>query len=110
MTHIEEVDEHLDYEKFYQTRNDTVSAGRATWEMWQGMADHYPCGTCKPFAQALTYGGEDIVRLMTDRRPKHPQQLMTLIRAVEEAKRKIGAEVECHGEVCHARRGAHAGH
>lgn len=58
--HIKEVDEHLDYSTFWAGREDTVSAGRAFWSLVHGLADTYPCVSCKPVAQTLVSGIHDM--------------------------------------------------
>lgn len=100
MTHIKEVNEQLDYDAFYEHRQDTTSAGRATWQLWQGMADHYPCPPCKRGAQALAYGGQDTVGILLEKKgyPRHPDNFNDLVSMVNQAAAKVG--MNCTGGLC----------
>ena len=106
MTHIVEVDEHLDYQKFYANHQDVQSAGRITWPLLQGLADNYPCPTCQRFFRALAYGGEDVVRLSTGRPVRNdPHYVVDLVNAIEQVKPKVRTlnSVHCAGGKCHVR-------
>ena len=88
--HIVEVDEHLDYKKFWEGRESTADAGHAWWELTQGLADTYPCEPCKPGAQAFSHGAHDAISILVhDRLPKTPEHFEALVMIVEEAKHKL---------------------
>jgi len=83
--HVQEVDGHLDYAAFWKGREDTKSAGRAWWELFQGLADTYPCPPCKPGARAVAYGYEDVISIHIGKAVKHPEQLEALFKIVSSA-------------------------
>lgn len=86
--HIVEVNEHLDYSRFWKGREDTKGAGNAFWDMIEGLADSYPCPPCKPGAQALAHGGHDTVNLLLGKRSQTPKQFEMLYAMVNEAHAK----------------------
>jgi hypothetical protein len=91
--HIVEVDEHLDYKRFWEGREHTKAAGRAFWEVIEGLADSYPCATCKRGAQALAHGGHDVVNIHLGKAVQTPTQLKDLYEMVASAWHKY----EKHG-------------
>jgi len=74
--HIKEVDEHIDYRSYWtfppEVHDITVAAGHRFWRDLEGIADHYPCGTCKPGAQAIAHGSHDMISLLLNK-PNAPQ-------------------------------------
>lgn len=88
--HIVEVEEHLDYERFWKGRESTTDAGHAFWEITQGLADSYPCPSCKPGAQALTHGGHDAISILLGKpgAPFTPKHFEDLVSMVEQANHK----------------------
>ena len=72
MGHIAEVDEHLDYEKFFNygmpkegLSNDEWRRliGNRTWALLHGIIDHYPCEQCAEGGRTLISGIHDMVNL-----------------------------------------------
>ena len=72
MGHIAEVDEHLDYEKFfnYGMPKEGLSneewrklIGNRTWALMHGLIDHYPCEQCAEGGRVLVSGIHDMVNL-----------------------------------------------
>lgn len=86
--HIVEVDERLDYGRFWKGRESTTEAGHAFWEIAQGLADSYPCPPCKPVAQALIHGGHDVVNLHLGKPVHTPDHLERLFQIIHEAEHK----------------------
>lgn len=89
---IQEVDEHLDYPRFWQGREDTAGAGHAFWQTVEGLADTYPCMACKPVAQALVHGGHDTINILLGKGAYTPKQFETLHEIVEDAWHKWNEE------------------
>lgn len=103
--HIVEVDEHLDYKKYWTFPPDvhdiTLAAGRRMWREWQGMADSYPCPPCKPGAQAIAYGSETMIGLLIGKKnaPKYPAKFEELHEMMDAAWKKYSAK-HCTGGKC----------
>ncbi len=99
MAHIKEINERLDYATFWAHGHSLKEWGPMGWEIFQGLADTFPCGTCRPGAQALTHGGHDVINLFQHKRVRTPQHLERLFDMVDQAK-KIYYGEHCHGSGC----------
>lgn len=89
--HIVETEEHLDFQRFWEGREDTKSAGRAFWEMFEGLADSYPCAPCKAGAQALAHGGHDVINVHLGKKVVTPEHFENLYQMVNSAYHKYTA-------------------
>lgn len=101
--HIVEVDEHLDYGRFWQGRESTTEAGHAYWEITQGLADSYPCPPCKEGAQALAHGGHDAISIILGKKgapftPKHFENFLEIAHQAEHKYRHMKAKHEVEGD------------
>lgn len=111
--HIVEVDEHLDYGKFYEfpeTEKDiTKAAGRRTWEILHGLAENYPCPPCKPVFQTLMSGAHDVVNVHLGKGVYDKEKFLEFSELVAEAVDKAGlaGEVAHHHEHRHEVEGEH---
>lgn len=102
--HIKEVDEHLDYSAYWtfppQVHDITKAAGNRFWGDLEGMADHYPCGPCKPGAQAIAHGSHDVINLLLGKKVQTPEHFERLVGMVHEAEKRYSGK-HCVGGKCH---------
>ena len=95
MPHVAEKDEALDYDRFYTfpatTHDLTRAAGRRTWQLLHGLADHYPCPPCKGIFQTLVSGIHDMVNVHLDKpvhNPRRFEEFLGMVHEVEKTYRK----------------------
>ena len=77
----------------------TKAAGNRFWGDVEALADSYPCGPCRPGAQAIAHGGHDMINVLLGKPPKTPKHLADLIEMTDEVKRRLKVS-HCTGGKC----------